>query len=102
MSNIAIIAKLPCKPGTRSDVAAGMQAMLDHVENNEPGTLRYIMLEDSADADVIWMFEEYTDQAALDAHSTSDAMKALIGAITPHMAGRPELTMTTVAGGKGA
>lgn len=100
MSVIAVIAKLPCQPGTRDQVAAGMQAMLDHVES-EPGTLRYLMLEDSADPDVLWMYEEYADQAALDAHSTSEAMQQLIGAIGSHLAGRPELTMTTRVGGKG-
>ena len=100
MSNIAVIAKITAQPGKRADVVAGMASMMDHVET-EPGTLKYILTEDQAQEDVLWMYEEYTDQAALDSHGSSDAMKALGGSIGPFLAGRPELFFTSVAGGKG-
>ena len=100
MSTIAVIAKITAQPGKRADIIAGMASMLTHVES-EAGTLVYTLLEDQADADVMWVYEEYADQAALDAHSGSDAMKALGGSIGPFLAGRPELTFTAVAGGKG-
>ncbi len=100
MSNIAVIAKITAQPGKRADVVAGMASMIAHVAT-EPGTAVYTLLEDQADADVMWVYEEYTDQAALDAHSGSDAMKALGGAIGPFLAGRPELFFASVAGGKG-
>jgi quinol monooxygenase YgiN len=101
MSTIAVIAKITAQPGKRADVVAGMTSiLLAHVES-EPGTLVYTLLEDQADADVMWVYEEYADQAALDAHSSSEAMKALGGSIGPFLAGRPELTFTNVAGGKG-
>ncbi len=54
-----------------------------------------------ADADVLWMYEEYADQAALDSHGSSDAMKALGGSIGPFLAGRPELFFTNTVRGKG-
>jgi quinol monooxygenase YgiN len=100
MSKIAVIAKIPCQPGKRADVAAGLKPMLDHTET-EAGTLRYVLLEDSADADILWMYELYEDQGSLDSHGASDAMKALGGAIGPHLAGRPELHFCSVVGGKG-
>jgi quinol monooxygenase YgiN len=100
MSQIAVIAKIPCQPGTRDQVAAGLQPMLDHTES-ESGTLRYVLLADTTDADTLWMYELYEDQAALDAHGASDAMKALGGAIGPHLAGRPELHFCAPVGGKG-
>jgi quinol monooxygenase YgiN len=62
-STIAVIAKITAQAGKRPDVLAGMASMLTHVES-EPGTLVYTLLEDQADADVIWVYEEYTDQAA--------------------------------------
>ena len=99
-STIAVIAKITAQSGKRADVLAGMATMLAHVEN-EPGTLVYTLLEDQADADVIWVYEEYTDQAALDSHSTSDAMKALGGSIGPFLGGRPEIRISNIAGGKG-
>ena len=100
MSKIGVIAKIPCQPGKRADVAAGLQPMLDHTES-ESGTLRYVLLEDSADADTLWMYEVYEDQASLESHQASDAMKALGAAIGPHLAGRPELHFCSVVGGKG-
>ena len=100
MSTIAVIAKITAQPGKRADVVAGMASFLPQVES-EPGTLVYTLLEDQADADVIWVYEEYADQASLDAHGSSDAMKALGGSIGPFLAGRPELTFTNIAGGKG-
>ena len=100
MSTIAVIAKITTQPGKRADVVAGMASMLAHVES-EPGTIVYTLLEDQADADVMWVYEEYADQAALDAHSSSDAMKALGGSIGPFLGGRPDIRISSIAGGKG-
>ncbi len=100
MSNVVVIAKLTTQPGKRPDVVAGMAPMMDHVQN-EPGTLKYVMLEDQNDADVVWMYEEYDSQDSFSAHGTSDAMKALGASIGPFMAGRPELFFCDPVGGKG-
>ena len=43
----------------------------------------------------------YPDQAALDAHSSSHAMKELAAAVRPSAAGRPEITLCGPIGGKG-
>jgi quinol monooxygenase YgiN len=101
MSAVAVIAKIPCQPGTRDAVAAGMQAMLAHVES-EPGTLHYVLHEDLGDADVLWVYEVYADQAALDVHSGSETMASLIGAIGGSLGGAPVLTIAKPIGGKGA
>jgi quinol monooxygenase YgiN len=100
MSQIAVIARIPCQPGKRDEVEAGLKPMLDHTES-EPGTQRYVLLRDNADENLLWMYELYQDQAALDSHGRSDAMKALGVAIGPHLAGRPELFFTSPVGGKG-
>ena len=65
MSNIAVIAKITAQPGKRADVVAGMASMIDHVET-EAGTVEVHVTEDQAEEDVLWVYEEYTDQAALD------------------------------------
>jgi quinol monooxygenase YgiN len=100
MSQIACIAKIPCQPGHRDEMEAAMKAMLDHVES-EPGTLRYVLLRDNADENTLWMYELYQDQASLESHMGSEAMKALGSALRPHLAGRPELFFSTPVGGKG-
>jgi quinol monooxygenase YgiN len=101
MADIGVIAKITAQDGRRADLAAALQGALDAAEH-EPGTLMYLLLEDRTDANVLWMYEMYQDQAALEAHMGSDAFKALGPAIGPFLAGRPELTFCTPLGGKGA
>ncbi|MCB1001216.1 MAG: antibiotic biosynthesis monooxygenase [Acidimicrobiales bacterium] len=100
MADIAVIAKLTAQEGKRDDLAAALQTALATAQD-EPGTLAYILLQDLADANVLWFYEMYTDQSALDAHMGSDAFKALGPAIGPFLGGRPELIMCKPLGGKG-
>ena len=99
MTTVCVIAKIPCKPGHRDEVIAGLQPMLEHVKS-ESGTLRYILLEDAGDSDTLWMYETYDSRASLDSHAGSDAMKALGAAIGAHLAGAPDLVMARPLGGK--
>jgi len=101
MADIGVIAKITAQDGKRADLAAALQGALDAAET-EPGTLTYVLLEDAVDANALWMYEMYENQAALDAHMGSDAFKALGPAIGPFLAGRPELTFCKPLGGKGA
>ena len=100
MSKIVVIAKIPCQPGKRDEAAAGLQPMLEHVEAEE-GTLQYVLLKDTTDENLLWMYELYADQASFDAHAGSEAMKSLGHALGGVLAGRPELIFTTPVGGKG-
>jgi quinol monooxygenase YgiN len=100
MSKVIVLAKIPVQDGKRADVVAGMAPMMDHVEA-EAGTLEYILCEDAGDENAVWMYEVYADQAAFEAHSGSDVMKSLGGAIGPLLAGRPELTFLSPVRGKG-
>jgi quinol monooxygenase YgiN len=100
MTQIAVLAKLTCQAGMADDVAAGLAPMLAHVES-EPGTLRYILHRDSGNADVLWFYELYADQAGFDAHGSSSAMKELGHALAGKLAGRPELIFLSPLGGKG-
>ena len=100
VSQVTVIAKIPAVPGQRPQLVAAMQSALD-TATNETGTRYYILHEDAADADVLWMYEMYEDQDALGIHSGSESFKALGPAIRPFLAGRPELTFATPIGGKG-
>ena len=101
MADIGVIAKITAQDGKRADLAAALQGALDAAAG-EPGTIYYILLEDAVDANALWMYEMYENQAALDSHMGSDAFKALGPAIGPFLAGRPELTFCKPIGGKGA
>lgn len=100
MSQVAVVVKVHAAPGQRDQLIAALQVALQTVEG-EPGTLRYILHEDAADADVVWFYEMYTDQDALVLHSSTDAFKAMSAAMKPFVAGRPELTFLKPIGGKG-
>jgi quinol monooxygenase YgiN len=100
MPQLAIIAKIRSAPGKRAELATAFQEAFGHVEN-EPGTLTYILHEDTKDEDLLWFYETYTDQEALQAHGKSDWMKAMGPKLGPLMAGRAELTFLNPIGGKG-
>ena len=101
MSKRTVLAKLPLKPGSRATVVEGFQSMLEHIEQNEPGTLTYLLHEDTKDPDVLWVYEVYADDESFKAHGSSDAMKAFGAAYGAHFAGAPELIFLNAVGGKG-
>ena len=99
MSDIAMIAKLTSAEGKLDELVAVMSTMVEAVKA-EPGTLVYAM-HVSAEQSAIYFYERYTDKAALDAHGTSDAMKAVGPKLKGLTAGRPEITMLTPVAAKG-
>ena len=101
MSKVSVIAKITANEGQRADMVEAMGAMIDHVEANEPDTLKYILMEDTSDENVVWFYEEYTDRDAFAAHGGSDAMKELGKALRPYAAGRPEVIVCDPVRGKG-
>lgn len=98
---VAVIAKLVAQEGKRAELAAALAPMLEHVES-EPGTLRYVLHEDAANADALWFYELYTDDAALGVHGGSDAMKAMGASLAGLLGAKPELFILRPVGGKGA
>lgn len=101
MSKVAVIAKIAAQEGKRDELAKALQAALDTAQG-EVGTEAYILHEDASDANLLWMYEMYTDQDALGVHMGSEAFKALGPSIMPFLAGRPELIFVKPIGGKGA
>lgn len=101
MSKIAVVAKITAQPGKRAVLVEEASKFIDHIEANEPGTEIYAVAEAADDDDVAYMIEVYTDQAAFEAHSTSDAMNEFIGNVASLLAGAPELTQTTLTRAKG-
>lgn len=100
MSTLLVLAKITAQEGKRADLIEALGPMLDHVETEE-GTVHYVLCKDTGDEDVVWVYERYTDEAALAAHGSSDAMKAVGGSIGSLVAGPPEITVLAPVGGKG-
>jgi quinol monooxygenase YgiN len=101
MSDIVYIVKLTTAPGRRDEALAALGKLVDAAES-EPGTLSYAMHTDAADADVIWFYEVYADQAAFEAHSGSPTMAEIGAALGGGLvAALPELHRVDVVRRKG-
>ena len=97
---VAVLARIPAQPGKRDELVAALRAFIDNA-NTEAGTLLYIRHTNDKDPDAVLFYELYTDQDALTAHGTSDAMKELGKGMRDLAGGRPELTILTPVVGKG-
>jgi quinol monooxygenase YgiN len=100
MGKVAVIATMRAKEGQRDELAKAIESCMEHIEQ-EPGTLRYILHEHDSDPDALIFYELYEDKAALEAHGSGEAVKALGAALRPYLGGRPELVFLTPLTGKG-
>jgi quinol monooxygenase YgiN len=100
MSKPSMFVKLTAQPGKRDEVLAAFDRMLIAVAE-EPGTEVYSVHVDNTDENAVWIFEMYTDEEALAAHSSSDAMGALFGELGPLLGDGVTLVGTTAHAGKG-
>jgi quinol monooxygenase YgiN len=100
MSKLAVFAKLTALPGMRDEVVEILKELVAGVATEE-GTEVYAMHVDQADDVTVHFYELYTSTDALAVHQGSDVMKAVGPKLGGKLAGRPELTMTTLVVGKG-
>lgn len=100
MSKLAMNVKLVTKDGKRDELVDAFADYLPEVESEE-GTLVYAIHTDSSDENAVWVYELYTDQDALMAHSSSEAFKGISGKLADLLEGPPELIVLTPAHAKG-
>ena len=65
---IALIVEINIKPGFKEQFMASMLGDARGSNNDEPGCLRFDVLQDNEDENKLHLFEVYEDDAALDAH----------------------------------
>jgi len=68
--SLYVIATIKCTPTGLTTVRAAMHDMVP-ASRQEPGCLRYDLLESAHDPHVLTVFETYASDAALEAHRTS-------------------------------
>lgn len=100
MSTISVIAKVTCREGARDQLVAAFGDYFPQVEGEE-GTLVYAVSTDNGDPNVVWVYELYTGDEALQAHSGSDAFKSFGAELGGLLAGAPELYFTRPVHAKG-
>jgi quinol monooxygenase YgiN len=95
MARPAVIVKFTCAPGKRDAYVAAMAAMFEQTQQ-ESGAEVYVLNDDAGDPDVLWMYEMYADDAAFQAHCSSEAVLERVSTLDPELlAGPPEMTMLT-------
>ena len=100
MSTVALLAKLPAAEGKGAELAEAFKAAFEHV-NKEAGTRMYVLHADATNADILWIYEIYENQDAMNAHMGSDAFKAFSKSLGEFVDGAPEFNLLTPIGGKG-
>jgi autoinducer 2-degrading protein len=86
MPKVSAVAKLTVKPDKADDFPKVWDDVLAHIAANEPGTEHYVMHRSNRDPSIFYVTEIYADQAALDAHSSSDAFAGLVGKLGDYIA----------------
>ncbi len=92
-----LIGRIRAVPGKRAELAA----ILIQDDGAMPGCLSYIVAEDPTDAELLWVTEVWTDQAAHRASLQLPAVQAAIAKGRPLIAGFDSQVETKVLGGIG-
>ena len=100
MSKVGVWVKLETRPGMRDEAIAVIQEALDAVKGEE-GTLLYLLNADPNDENVLYFYEAYANQDALNAHVGAPWFAAFGPKLGPVLAARPAMSFLTPLGGKG-
>ena len=87
-----MIGSIKCQEGKADEMAEVLKEMVD-AAGDEPGTEIY-SYHQGAD-NTFWFFALMADQAAMQAHGQSDAMKAAMARFMPLMAEPPQMSPAT-------
>ena len=74
-----IIAPIQIKDGHKDEF---IEALLEDARgsvNDEPGCLRFDVIQDSSDANRVWLYEVYVDEAAFQAHTQAPHFGQMAG-----------------------
>ncbi|MCC5858468.1 MAG: antibiotic biosynthesis monooxygenase [Ectothiorhodospiraceae bacterium] len=92
---LAIVAKLRAVEGKGGELAERMRGIAEKVRT-EPGNHAYTVHQGQDDGDLVMIYEQYDDQAALDAHRAH--MKEMGVDLRGLLAGKPELEFYSTGG----
>ena len=95
MSKLALIVRTRTRPGAREQVRdLYLKHLAPRAEANQAQEA-VVMCFDSQDPDVLYLFEVYQDQAALQAAAQAPWFAEYMGEVGPLLAGQPEVTMAS-------
>lgn len=88
---IGVVAILKVKEGEEGTFEAAMKEAMTAVRANEPGNLQYDTFKHKSEDRTFVIMERYKDQAALDAHGSSDHFQQLFKILGGILDGAPTL-----------
>ena len=88
---IGVIAKLTIQEGKNEEFEAAFGELQAAVTANEPDNNFYLLHKSRESETSYVVLEQYVDQAALDAHGSSDHFKSAGAKLGPCMGGAPEI-----------
>lgn len=94
MSERIMFATMVAKAGKRDDLKAVFGPMFEQAAT-EQGTVLYTLVE-GEEPDVLYFWEQYTDQSAMDAHMASDALAKIHAALGEFLESGSAVTGTVV------
>ncbi|MED3561742.1 putative quinol monooxygenase [Bacillus xiapuensis] len=94
---VVLTAKYICKPGKGDEVEAYLKEMRPLVHQYEKECTVYIVNRSTENKDIFLIYEQYVDQAALEAHRNTPHFKEIIeGKIIPILEKREREIFTPV------
>ena len=76
-SSFGVLVSLTAREGQRDEVLRIVTNYLGTLEDGEPGTTLMSVASDPQDDDLVWMWEEFRDPAAVQQHFRHDFFQAL-------------------------
>ena len=76
-----IVAPLQIKEGHKEEFIKEMLEEAKGVAKDEPGCLRFDVIQDAGDSNRIWLYEVFTDEAAFQVHTKSPHVTKFFEAI---------------------
>jgi quinol monooxygenase YgiN len=87
----ALIVSIKIKPGARERFLAAIEDDAICSERDEPGCLRFNVLQDVGDPDRVYLYEIYRDEAALEAHRKTPHYARFAAVVPETVEGKPEV-----------
>jgi len=77
LGRIGMLVRIPTLPGMRAAALDSLNRYIDDLDQ-EPGTEAFLVCVDPDDADVVWLYEWFTDEAALEQHRSAPLFHRLM------------------------
>jgi quinol monooxygenase YgiN len=74
---VGLLVRIPTQPGLRAAALDVLNRYVDDLDQ-EPGTEAFLVCVDPDDGDVVWLYEWFRDEAALEEHRESPLFARLV------------------------